>query len=1456
MILPILFFVTILMSSVVAHDADPTGNLVKYLMYGQDKIEYKFKFVSPDTVGYIGSDVELDFGNWTGGTQVSAPIYTRGTIDVGCDVKFYGDFYVDGNMANDGCGSAGTTMSGDLNASGNITGTWSVGGSINDNDASVSTTVPTIDLSTYNYSVNTNTNHQSISSAQTLAPGVYGNLTLNAVVTLQEGEYEFNSITMNGAGGILISKTPGTATRILVKNNFTIAWNTYGIRTDISGGDSYGAALLYLENATSFTTPSGASGFALDLTLLAPKANVTIGTDARLRGQILAKSIVVNNDLNLDALSFQPFDPSGVSLAGAATLSYSEDTDANASTRNSRTIELPVQLSSATSEQATLDYTIRTLSSGSWASGKQAALVGSDTNLVDIASAGGLGTSSLTGTLTFEADSVHATNKLILYLVDDTIPELTAGGIEYFEIKLSNPSKLKFEADPNAVHADDDSLIYIIPIVSEDVANQAPTDLVLASTSLNERSTYSIDITATDSDNSESEMTYTIVGGADQSYFEIDGTTGHLNLKSAAVFENSSGTVQDTSLEVRIQVEDPDGETYAETFTLNIVNRNDEKPNAYADLLNVDEGGSGEVVVSANDNDARDNMTLNGTYSLLGTQGGALYASAVSFNEDTLVYTHDDSENFLDTVWYVLNDQGIINSNRRDTSFVIVSINPLNDNTPVMADQSTTVPENQSLASLLLTMSASDVDTSAGIQYVIISGNSSGLFSLDSDNGDITLAAALDYETNTQHILVIGAISQGDTTTANATINVSNTNEAPQLSITDSLNIDENTLANTIVDGSLSVSDVDNSSFTWTLLDSTYFSIDPSTGEVSLQTDSTLNYEVSTRVEIDVIVNDGSLSDTLKVTIQINDVNDAASTRDTTFNVDEDHTSGVIGTIVTQDEDLNPNHRYSVSSDSIFVVDSLTGAITLQSGVELDYETDSVYQVEVYIQDGVFNDTMTLDIRVNNLVELSVIEIVDIFDSEDNHWTQDDNILTNTDSITVVYRKDGVLDTITYAVEDGLNTLSETYNDPNKDGPSTASVDVKVNTQSPILSVHDNEVPQDSSEVYYVNDLDNDSILVKVQYVDSQFVTREIWVNLPLEDFTQEGETSTYTYTYDDDFGNSSSISVQVHLDTEAPVITITSPTQASKHDSLQVEVTWTVQDGVVFENHVDTVVLTSEKFLIIKSAIDFAGNISSDTVAIQVVMDDSKSEVTVVTDLVRETTEEDILDYFVEKDRDSDPAFDNVVLDEDGDGIPDSEVANISVVNKHNSTLTELQVRTETELINRSTYTETPLTRGVQSLASVSSGMALQIDVSFPMNGGYTQDGSNERRGGFIPDSLVAACGGDSTVYDLSIDDITIHVFDQIGQYVTRVTMPGLSINNTEWQGDDGVVTLLLDIPQLKDGLKSVGRVNLGSGVYIMNGVIRAHAKPKACVMDYVEARSSSTTLLEKVGYQRKELK
>ena len=125
-----------------------------------------------------------------------------------------------------------------------------------------------------------------------------------------------------------------------------------------------------------------------------------------------------------------------------------------------------------------------------------------------------------------------------------------------------------------------------------------------------------------------------------------------------------------------------------------------------------------------------------------------------------------------------------------DVAEVTVSLSDVNE-APVALDATLTIPENAAAGTVLGAVSASDPDTTPAfntLTYALASVSNGGdadggLFAVDAGTGRVTLArAALDFEIVPDYALVVRVTDpQGLEDAATITVNVLNTNDAPEL---------------------------------------------------------------------------------------------------------------------------------------------------------------------------------------------------------------------------------------------------------------------------------------------------------------------------------------------------------------------------------------------------------------------------------------------------------------------------------------------------------------------------------------------------------------------------------------------------------------------------------------------------------------------------------------------------
>ena len=207
------------------------------------------------------------------------------------------------------------------------------------------------------------------------------------------------------------------------------------------------------------------------------------------------------------------------------------------------------------------------------------------------------------------------------------------------------------------------------------------------------------------------------------------------------------------------------------------------------------------------------------------------------------------------------------------------------------------------------------------------------------------------------------------------------TNNVPVFSNGDSTtrSIAEKTAAGTNIGDAISATDADSSdTLTYTLggTDASAFSINSTSGQ--LKTSAPLDYETKSSYSVTASVSDGNNgSDSIDVTINITDVNDAAE-NDTPVFTDGDSTTRSIaentdageniGDPVSATDPDNDVLTYSLGGTdaAAFSIDSTTGQ--LQTKTELDYETKTSYTVTVSVSDvDGGSDSITVTINVTDV---------------------------------------------------------------------------------------------------------------------------------------------------------------------------------------------------------------------------------------------------------------------------------------------------------------------------------------------------------------------------------------------------------------------------------------------------------------------------------------------------------
>ena len=433
-----------------------------------------------------------------------------------------------------------------------------------------------------------------------------------------------------------------------------------------------------------------------------------------------------------------------------------------------------------------------------------------------------------------------------------------------------------------------------------------------------------------------------------------------------------------------------------------------------------------------------------------------------------------------------------------------------------------------------------------------------GLFDISPSNGQITLAQdnVLDYESAIRSYTLTLTVSDQEYTSAEETvqINVTDANDnKPTINNPEeaSFSIDEGSAIGAQVGAQITAEDVDTNTVyqDWAItggntgdvfgINSVESDSGEIVGEIVVAEYGVLDVDAADAIksyDLEITVGDGAnTSDPITVTVDINGVNDeipvigsgqsfkvdenatsVSASSDATCVVDVDNDSypdsdasqGFIGKLEVADADADTNLKdwamVSDSSDGGFCIDPNSGYIYVADSNKLDYETNTIHELNVTVEDGIHkSEEVIVDINLTDVNdELPVVEsglsfAVDENASDDTvvgtvsasdgdvglatdyqNWTITDGNTGNAFSIvgdgvtaTIEVKTSAVLDyqpdsssgkesraTTSYSlkltVSDGVNTSSE----------QTVQIDINnVNDEQPVVMANDFSIAENSS---------------------------------------------------------------------------------------------------------------------------------------------------------------------------------------------------------------------------------------------------------------------------------------------------------------------------------------------------------------------------------------------------------
>ena len=482
-------------------------------------------------------------------------------------------------------------------------------------------------------------------------------------------------------------------------------------------------------------------------------------------------------------------------------------------------------------------------------------------------------------------------------------------------------------------------------------------------------------VSATDLDE-EDVLTYSL-SGVDAGSFGIVSTTGQLRTRAPLDYEKKN------TYSVAVHVSDGNGGTDTIGVAINVTDVNENNAPVFVEGSatersipeNTPAGRNIGAPVTATDLDEEDVLT----YSLSGVDAASFGIVSATGQLRTRAPLDYEQRNVYSVAVLVSDGNG-----GTDTIGVAINVTDVNEkptaHAPEFIEGSATersIPENTPAGRNIgspITATDADGDT---LTYAL-DGTDASSFGIVSTTGQLKTSAPLDYEEKNTYAVTVIASDGTLTDTISVAIKVTDIEEnIPPVFASSSTtrSIPENTPAGVHIGEAVSAKDADTGdTLTYTLsgTDAASFEIDGTTGQ--LKTKAALDYETKNSYSVTVKASDSILTDTIRVTITITDVDEGsgpafAGNRTTRFVKENTPAGQNIGSPVSATDADDDTLTYTLSGidAASFSIVRTTGQ--LKTHAPLDFETKNAYTVIVTVSDGGRTDAITVVITIIDVDE-------------------------------------------------------------------------------------------------------------------------------------------------------------------------------------------------------------------------------------------------------------------------------------------------------------------------------------------------------------------------------------------------------------------------------------------------------------------------------------------------------
>ncbi len=527
-----------------------------------------------------------------------------------------------------------------------------------------------------------------------------------------------------------------------------------------------------------------------------------------------------------------------------------------------------------------------------------------------------------------------------------------------------------------------------------DVGEVTDTDVAINTVAENAANGTVVGVTAlaSDADQSNNTLSYSLDNDAG-TRFQINSSTGMVTVADGSLLDAETAI----SHSITIRATSSDGSFATELFSITVsdvdefnvgvINDTDGTANMVAENASI--GDTVNITALASDLDLTNS---NISYSLSDNAGGLF-----TINASTGIVTVASALDYESSPSHNITVVATSDDTSTSSQMFTIAVSDVNESTiGAIADTNVAVDsiaENASVGDTVgVTASASDPDGSDSVTYSL-SDNAGGLFTIDSNTGEVTVNAALDAETAISHtIIVVATSTDTSTSTQSYTISVTDVDEFDVGVVTDTdvavNTVAENAANGTVVGVTALASDADqsNNTISYSLSDDAggLFTINASTGIVTVA--NALDYDSSTSHNITVVATSDDTSISSQVfAIAVSDVNDSTvgAIADTNVAVDSVAENAGLGdtigiTASASDPDGSDSVTYSLSDNAggLFTIDSNTGVVTVNAA--LDAETAISHTITVVATStDTSTSTQSYTISVTDVDEFNIGAVTD-----------------------------------------------------------------------------------------------------------------------------------------------------------------------------------------------------------------------------------------------------------------------------------------------------------------------------------------------------------------------------------------------------------------------------------------------------------------------------------------------